>query len=1103
MKKILLCLMMLANIALLSPNLQAQGVTTSSMTGTITDATGNPLPGATVIAVHTPSGTQYASASLGDGRFNIPGMRIGGPYKVTVTSVGSKEQVKDNIFLSLGNAATVNLALSDATTELGEVVISAGRGDVFSSDRTGASTNISNQQISSLPTLNRSFDDFTRLTPQAGGPFGSIGGRNGGYNNITIDGAIFNNAFGLSSTIGGQANAQPVSLDAVDQIQVSLAPYDVREGSFTGAAINAVTRSGDNEFRGSVFYYTRNQNMVGKKVENFEQDFPDFDLNNVGFRLGGPIVKNKLFFFINAELERRNDPPTPTFFANRPGRPAPGPGSSTSVADAASLDALRAFLIEKYGYDPGAYEGFQLKSNSEKATAKIDWNISNKHRFNIKYNFLRSFRDVPPSNSGALTNGRNPSNTNLPFQAAYYRINNNLNSVIAELNSTFSTKLSNNFTVGFTAMRDFRESTGGIFPGVDIGNGAGSSFTSFGYEPFSANNKLNTNIFQISDNLTIFAKKHTITIGTYNEFYKFQNGFAPNFYGGYQFSSLANFYAAANSETAFTAQQYLLRYTATPGAPFPLVEVKAMQLGLYAQDEFAMTKNFKLTLGVRADLPIINTDIEENTQTTGFTFRDGEKINTSEVQKNRVLWSPRIGFNWDVFNNQSTQIRGGSGIFTGRVPFVWISNQASNNGLLFGSVQLNAAAVAANQIYFSPNVDEFRGQFSGASANYNLAVTERDFKFPQIWRSNIAIDQKLPGDIIATAEFAYTKDLNSVYHENANLPIAQTTSLGADNRPRFTSSRINSNISDAIVMKNTDEGYSYFATFQLQKTFSNGFYASLAYNYSDSRSINDGGSIAQSIWRDRVISGDPNEVALSFSNFLVKHRIVGSASYNIEYLKNLGTTVSLFYTGAPSDRFSYTYAGDMNGDGSGGGGNDLIYIPRKFNSYADATTANEINLVDIVYPAGGGTYTAAEQWADLEAYIEQDEYLNGRRGSYAERNGAQAPFQHRFDFKLIQDFYINNGNGKRNTLQLSLDIFNIGNLLNKDWGTRQTTNRAALLDFRGYNADGEPTFRYAGLTGLLAGVTTANDVPLRETFRNDTGIASRWQLQFGIRYIFN
>ena len=1169
-------------LALLTSHLGwSQGATTAAMSGTITDGKGEPLPGATVLAVHTPTNTTYGVGTNADGRFSIQNMRVGGPYTVKVTFVGQQDFTRTGITLTLAENFRLDVKLSEASTQLTEVTVTGTQNPVINADRTGAATTIQRAQIERLPTINRSFADYTRLTPQStSGPGGtSFGGRNNLYNNITIDGALFNNSFGLSGTIGGQANAQPISLDAIDQIQVSIAPYDVRQGSFTGAGINAVTRSGSNDVSASVYFFGRNQSFTGKHIGNIDNTLAKFNLGNLGFRVGGPIIKDKLFFFLNAEGEQRSDPPTGNYSAST----GTNSGATVSQASAGDLNTLSNFLTSKYGYSPGPYEGYTLASNSYKITAKLDWNINSSNRFNIKYNYLKSYRDVPPSGSGALNNNRSQSAFGLPYLSSYYRINNNINSFIAELNSTFGSRFSNNLTAGYLANRDYRQAAGGgaipLFPLVDIGNSTGIStadangvaqygttrataandVTAFGYEPFSAFNVLNTDTYQFGDNFTAFLGKHNVTVGTYNELYKYTNGFAPQYYGAYVFNSLDDFYAAARTADApngyvldgsrqpvpytggvrpdqLGAQRYQLRYSALPDGSFPFAVTNAAQIGLYVQDEWSPASNFKLTYGVRGDLPIIYSTIAQNDALSKLTgFRDGVQINTSQLPKRTVLFSPRVGFNWDVNDDRKTQLRGGTGIFTGRVPYVWISNQASNNGVQFGSIDVQGAA--ANRYAFSPNVDQYRSALTanGANTQYNVAVTARDFKFPQVYRSNLALDQQLGGGLVATVEGIYTRDLNAVYFQNINLPVSTVNAVSptgdpttGDHRPIFytpnaagvlaVNNRIysgvggatvaNPNITDAILLNNTNKGYSYSLTGQLQKTFSNGLYAMAAYTYTDARSVNDGGSIAQSSWAGRQVSGDPNADVLGYSQYFAQHRVIGSLSYRKEYLGHLGTTVSLFYEGAPAGRYSYVYSGDMNGDNVNG--NDLMYIPRN---------ASEIVLVDRPTSFGTGItpyiYPAAQQAADLNNFIENDPYLSKHRGQYAERNAAQLPWQHRVDFRLLQDLFVGQGKS-RNALQLSLDIFNVGNLLNKNWGSyyfpytsSSGSQSASVLTFAGYNAAGQPTYTFQTATNatrsVSGGVATVRaPQPLTNPFRLDaTTLASRWQMQLGVRYLFN
>jgi len=1078
----------------------AQGSTTAALAGTVVDEKGQGLPGASVIAVHEPTGSRYGGSTRADGRYNIVNMRVGGPYKITVSFVGYKNAVQSGIVLTLAQELRQNFKLEVNQSQLEEVKVVASRSSVINSGRTGAATTVSNSSITTLPTLNRSLGDFARLDPRANGL--NFAGRNALFNNVTVDGAFFNNAFALSPTIGGQAGASPISVDAIDQFQVLIAPYDVRQGMATGANINVVTKSGTNNWSGSGYYFGTDQGLVGNKIGDVVNQYGTFARGQIGARVGGAIIKNKLFIFGSFEQETQTDPGS-NFVATRTGTEP-----NRSIAKAEDLDRLKSFLLSKYKYDPGAYENYDREKFSQKANVRLDWNISDKHKLNIKYNYLRSFADISPSNSGSLSGGRSPSVNVLPFQGSLYRINNNLDSYIAELNSTFSNSVANNLTVGYTAMRDFRQSpvNDNPFPTVDIGNNNLNQMTAFGYEPFSANNILNSDIFQISDNLTIYKGKHVYTLGFAYEANAFKNGFAPNYYGGYQFRSIDDFIKSANGDKtvipAFYRQQW------SNYAEFPFAEMKGNTLSFYGQDEITAAKGLKLTFGLRADatsFPSFDEPKYTNSFVPSLTFRDGVKLATNKFPETTVLWSPRFGFNWDVKDDKTTQVRGGLGVFSGRVPYVWLSNQLSNNGVLFGSENLSNPTNRP----FNADVNAYRPAVSSTvtPTAYNLAVTDPNFKFSQVFRGNLAVDKQLGDGWIVSVEGIYTKDINAVYLENVNLPNSTVKAVGADNRVIFYTLGANGlpstsrnfqiygnvrgvngpangiattsapNISDAIVIKNTNLGYSYALTATISKAFENGLFASLAYTNSDSRSVNDGGSIAQSQWRDRVVSGDPNENVASYSSYMQAHRINAYGSYRLNYLKEkASTTFGFTYSVAPAGRFSYTYSGDMNGDNQF---NDLMYVPR---------SQSEILLRDL------GTYTAAQQWADLDKYITQDAYLNLHRGHYAQRNGAELPWSANFDFKIIQDFYINVA-GKKNTLQFTLDVFNFGNYVSPQWGLNQTPLRAGLLNYVTNDAaTGKPVFQFPYRSGTT---------PLSDTFQRSFGLGSRWQAQFGVRYIFN
>ncbi len=1066
----------------------AQGVTTATITGEVTDGAGAGLPGANIVAVHVPSGSVYGSSSRNDGRFTLPGLRIGGPYKVTVTFVGYQDYSIEGINLSLGQNFVLNTKLGETGTELQEVVVSTNA--LLNDERTGASTNINVATINSLPTLSRSISDFTRLTPQANGR--SFSGADSRFNNLTIDGSIFNNSFGLSDVPGGQTNSTPISLDAIQEVQVNIAPFDVRQGGFTGAGVNAVTRSGTNEFSGSVFYNTRNEKFVGSKAKDQDVITQDFNVKQQGFRLGGPVIKDKLFFFINGEQERRDDPAT-NFQALRPG--VNDNAANVSRVLASELDALSTYLQNTFGYSTGAYENYTLATRSDKALIRLDYNMSQRSKFSVRYNYLKSSRDVPTSNSGSF-NGRRDNGFAMNFQNANYVINNDINSIIAEHNF-LGDRFSNNVIAGFTANRDYRSSLGGIFPLVDILDG-GRNYTNFGYEPFTPNNVLNTNTWQFQDNFTYYAGKHTLTAGVNFEAFKFENTFTPTYYGQFVYNSLQDFYndTDANALNNPALRRYQLTYSNLANSELPTATTNARQIGFYLQDEFQVTSNFKLTAGLRVDIPSFKQTALENTQVTGYTFKDenGDPINisTSELPKTQALISPRVGFNWDVMGDRSLQVRGGTGVFSGRPAFVWISNQMSNNGILTGSLRADNTTATYP---FSDNVTEYNlppnpGQ---PAASYNVAVSDRNFKYPQTWKTNIAIDKKLPYGIIGTAEFIYNKEVNNVIYINANLEPTSGTLSGADNRPTYpglglggnaqnNANRVNDNVTDAILLKNTNKGRGYSGTLKFERPTTKGLYTMVAYNYSNTKDLMSAGSIAFSSWRDNFSVNGNNLPVSAFSNNDLRHRIIGALSYRKEYGGHFASQLSLFYEAKNQGRFSYRVNGDLNGDQQFS--NDLLYVPKD---------ASEIVFQNYTITVAGNpvTFTAAEQSAAFDAYINQDDYLSTRRGQYAERNGVLMPWVNTLDLTFVQEFFVD-VKGKRNTIQLRADVINFTNMLNNKWGVGDRILNSSPLELRNITA-GVPTYRFSAVNGQLP--TT--------TYGTSTTLGDVWQMQIGIRYIFN
>ena len=1073
----------------------SQGVTTSGISGVVTEANGQPLPGANVVATHLPSGTRYGAVSNVDGKYSIPGMRVGGPYRLSVSFIGYSTQDVEGIVLSLGVFSNVNVTLAEDGQELSEVVVTASPNNLFSNERTGASTSIDNRALSKLPTISRSINDFTRLTPQSNGQ--SFAGQDSRLNNITVDGSYFNNSFGLGSgsNPGGRTGVSPISLDAIEQISVNVAPYDVRQGNFTGAGVNTVTRSGTNEFSGSAYYFWRNNNNVGTKAGENTFNPGDFSYNQVGFRLGGPIIKDKLFFFASFEDESEARPGT-TWRANNGSEPIQGNVTRVLASD---LDAMSTFLRDNFDYETGPYQDYDNETVGTKFLVKLDYNINDKNKLSIRYNHLDSSTDVLMSNSSSLGFGnRNLRPESMSFQNSDYSILENIRSIVGELNTRVKDNMTNNLIIGYTYQDESRGYKGEFFPMVDILNN-GATYMSFGFEPFTPNNELRYKTFQIQDNFQIFAGKHTFTGGFSYERYESENVFFPGSQSVYVYNSLDDFYKDANNflqngntvPSGVTQRRFQVRWNNIPGSEKPVQPLEVDYVGFFAQDEIQLRSNLKTTFGLRLDVPIFGETALRNTDVEKLYFRNPEsayvQFRTDQLPEPNILWSPRVGFNWDVFSNQKTQVRGGTGIFTGRPAYVWISNQVGNNGILTGFAQLDNTTTRP----FNPNPDTYKPtEVTGKPASsYELALTESNFKFPQVWRSNIGIDQQLPGGLVATGEFIYSADVNGVAYYNGNLPVQQTRFSGPDDRARWTSNRINSNIPNAVVLSNQAVGNSWVASFSLEKPFANGLYAKAAYSYGESKNTVDPGSIAAGTWFGNAISENPNNPGLGFSSNNLGHRVFGVVSYTKDIFKFGNTSVSLFWESRTIGNASYVFGGDMNGDG--GTANDLIYIHKN---------TSEMNFQQYTVTVSGQpvTFTSQQQAEAWEAYIQQDEYLRENRGNYAERGAVIMPMVSRADFSFAQQLFTNI-NGKRNTLEFRLDILNVGNLINQDWGLGQTFNSTQPLVIPANNQGGPANAQ--GVSQYRLRNFGANLIT--ETYRPTAGVSDVWRMQFGLRYIFN
>ncbi len=1063
-------------LTFLGAQVQAQ-VTSSAITGRVIDSKGEGLPGATVVATHAPSGSQYGTVTNESGRYTIPSVRVGGPYKVTVSYVGYSEQSQENIFANLGTSANANFTLSDEGTQLSEVTITSNRSDVFSSDRTGAATTINAEQLKALPTISRSLNDFTRLTPQSNGS--SFGGRDGRYNNITIDGANFNNNFGLSSNNLPGGSAQPISLDAIEEVQVNIAPFDVRQANFTGAGINVITKSGTNQVKGTAYTYYRNEKFNGSRVG--EEDLPTADKTNnniYGLSIGAPIIKNKLFVFVNGEFEK-NVRPGFNWIASRPGVT----GSNVSRPTATDLQAVSDFARSEYGYETGPFENYasNFTQQNYKVVARLDWNINQSHKFNIRYSDVKNTDDNVVNGTSA-PNPRGSSNrvsqNALTYENSNYGFENSVRSIAAELNSTFNGKFSNQFLATYTFIQDTRTSKSSDFPFIDIWKDK-DNYISLGYELFSYNNDVKNTVFNVIDNFTYYAGKHTILGGVSYEQMYFANSFLRYGTSYYRFNSVEDFL------TKKLPIAYANTYSLQPGVSAPVADLTFGQASAYIQDEFSVSPKLKLTAGLRVDMPVYPDAPIENPAITALSFKDGEKITTGQWPTSKPAFSPRVGFNYSE-TEKGLQLRGGTGIFNGRLPFVWFTNQPTNSGVIQSTYEQTNTAQLVN-FPFSPDPAAHLNklpQTAGQSAPSSLASVDPSFKMPQIWRTNFAVDKKLPGDASITLEAIYSKDLVTVYQRNINYNNPVSTLKGADNRPLYTSAtrRVIPSITEAMVLDNTSGGGGLSLTASGRKNFGKGLSANLAYTFNNVKDLSGNpGSQAASAWSGNVAVGSLNDLPLAYSNYGVPHRVVGAISYRAEYLGFMATTVSLFYEGQSQGRFSYINNGDLNGDGIN---SDLLYIPNN---------PSEILFEDVVNTDKSIKYTAQQQSDAFFKYIDQDAYLSKHKGEYAERNGALMPWYNRMDFRIMQDFYLNVA-GKRNTIQVGLDVINLPNLLKSSWGVRQrtTVNNSAILQYRSLK-DGQPVFRLTEASGALP---TA-------TYQDLVSASTTWGAQVSLRYIFN
>ena len=1044
-------------------------VTTSSINGQVVDENNAPVIGAQIVAVHNPSGTRYRAVTNKDGRYTIQGMRTGGPYTVTVSYLGYASRSFEKLYLELGNSLPINVDLSPNENTLGEATVSVAR-----KQKGGGSQNFSMSQIQNIPTVDRNVYDLVKTSPMAmankdGGI--SFAGSNNRYNSFQIDGVVSNDVFGLTSsgTNGGQSGANPISMDAIEEIQVVVAPFDVRQSGFTGGAINAVTKQGTNTTHATAYTYFNNQNMYGKySALNDYKKIPMTQQyeRTYGGTLGGAFIKDKLFYFVSAEAKKQSYPVSiypgyaPTYLAA---------GTASQIA-------------ERYEELTGFHEGYGQRNVDKKSfglLARVDWNINDKNKLSLRYQHQNAFDDKYGAGTSSYT-----------FNNSSYRMNNKTNSIVAELTSHISDNLYNEFRASANIVRDHRD-VAYQGPTVQIYNlpsadGTISNITgNIGTDYSSGANRLDQDIYSFEDNLSWYMGDHTFTFGTHNEFYRMSNLFIQASNGSWYYDSLEEFLNDNPSKFTYKYTDPSLTGGDTKYAPV----LKSGQFGFYAQDKWVLNRNFNATLGIRFDIPVLFNDpttnptfnqwATDNTYTVGYEKRAIES-RVGEMPGAKVLVSPRLGFNWYTDDSHRTLIRGGVGLFTGRVPFVWLSNAYNNTGMESKGTTISKTNVPKLGDYAKDPLKALTDQAgAGSQAKPDIVTVSKDYKFPQALRGNLAVEEILPGDVKLTLEGVYTKTLNNVFFENLALSNAGTTyavspEVEASAAPYYTTAK--SNYYSIINLKNTNKGYTYALSAQLQKSFDFGLDLMASYTFSRAKSVNDGkSSVASSNWKKNFSVDTNSDSELGFSKFDIPHRILLTASYTTpKYLNGwMSTTVAVTYNASTGARYSLTVSDatktDFNGDGASG--NSLLFIP----------TAEQLNLMK---------FRTEDDRAKFANWIEHDSYAKDHRGQYAERNSNLSKWEHEVDVHFSQNVYNLKGIGK---LEFTFDIVNFTNMLNKKWGANYDVDwsysplKIASLDKAvvGEKTVYTPTYTY-----------NSNNAPSKKD------IYSRWHCQVGVRLSF-
>lgn len=1043
-------------------------VTTSAISGKVLDETKAPVIGATVVAIHEPSGTLYGAVTNVDGRYTIQGMRTGGPYKIEISYVGYNKTAFTGISLELGNTLSLNAEMKPSSELLDEVVVVAD-----AKANAGAAHNFSTQKIENTPTVDRNVYDIVKNMPMAmtsknGGI--TFAGSNNRYNSFQIDGTVSNDVFGLSAsgTNGGQTGANPISMDAIQEIQVVVAPFDVRQSGFTGGGINAITKQGTNTTHGSAYTYFNNQNMYGKysAVRGYEKSpLTQQYTRTYGGTLGGAIVKDKLFYFVSAEAKKESYPSSVY----------PGYTDSYITNDVAKQ------IADQYAKLTGIQEGYgqpNIDNKSFGLLARIDWNINQNHKLALRYQHNNSYDD----NYGV------DSKTYM-FTNSGYRMNNKTNSIVAELTSHLGQNLYNEFRASASFIRDHRD-VAYQGPTVQIKNVKGydqktNITVNIGTEYSSGANYLDQDIYTFEDNLSWYLGNHTLTFGTHNEIYRMKNLFIQAVNGSWYYNSLNEFLAD-------TPYQYSYKYTdpeLTGGDTQWAPAMKSGQFGFYAQDKWDVNNNFNLTYGLRIDIPVIFNNPTENPTFNEYAAQQGFNTRVGENPSAKVLFSPRVGFRWYTNDSHKTLLRGGVGIFTGRVPFVWLSNAFNNTGMESkGTTIGNKDASKENWLNDAPPLGQYANNPMGAATSQSgsfkpdIVTVSKDFKYPQVFRANLALEQMLPGDVKMTLEGIYSKTMNNVFFENLAAVNTGEKSyvvpgVEASAAPKYSNTQ--SAYYSIINLRNTNKGYTYALSALLEKHFNFGLDLSASYTFGHAKSVNDGtSSVAYSNWKYNYSVDTNSQNELGFSKFDIPHRVMVQASYNSPKYWNgwTSTTISVIYNGFSGSRYSLTMNEKQDFNGDGFSGNSLLYIP----------TDEELSKMVFTGVDKDGealSMTAEESRAAFKQWIENDSYAKNHRGQYAERNSNLSKWEHEIDLHLAQTIYNIQGMGK---LEFTFDIINFANMLNKKWG-----------------ASYESAYNLSPLTLEYFDKTTGNAAfSYNKAEISKSDISSRWHCQVGVRLTF-